>query len=132
MMKFIVSSFVGFIVYFMLGWLVYGILFSSLLPHPEETPEMMYMVIAGCLFTAMLLAYVFIYLGGGETSSNAIRNGAILMGLLALTMHAFTYDCMKDWTWTHRIVDFFVNLIMGAVIGWVVWFVSSKMEKKEA
>lgn len=131
MLKFIVATFVGFIVYFMLAWLIYGVLFSTLIPHPEETPQMMYMVTAGCLFTSMLLAYIFIYLGGAANASQAIRNGGILMGLLALTMHAFTYDCMKDWTWTHRFIDLVTNIFLGMAMGWSIWFVSSKMGTKE-
>jgi divalent metal cation (Fe/Co/Zn/Cd) transporter len=131
MMKIVVASLVGFVVYFVVASLIYGVLFNSFLPHPEETPQIMYMVTAGCLFTGILFAYILVYLGAGDTSSNAIRNGAILMGLLALTMHAFTYDCMKEWTWTHRIVDLLSSIVIGILMAWAIWFVNSKMSKKQ-
>ncbi len=131
-MKLVVASLVGFVVYFLVASLIYGVLFSSFLPHPEETLQIMYMVTVGCLFTGMLFAYVLVYLGAGDTPSNGMRNGAILMGLLALTMHAFTYDCMKEWTWTHRFVDLFTSIFIGVLMGWSIWFVNSKMTKKQA
>lgn len=131
MMKFVVSTLVGFVVYFLLGWLFYGFLFSTLMPHPQETPEMMIMVTAGCFFTGLFLAYIFVYLGGAVTKTDAMRNGGILMGMLALVMHAFTYNCMPDWTWTHRIIDLFTNVVMGVITGWAIWFAASKVGNKE-
>lgn len=132
MMKFIVSTIVGFLVYFALGFVFYGFLFSTFLPHPEETSGMMIKITAGCFFSGMLLAYIFTFIGGSATSKQAMCTGAILMGILALIMHSFTYDCMPSWNITHRITDLFINIVMGAITAEAIWFVSSKMENKEA
>lgn len=127
MKRFIFSSIVAFVVYFLLGWLIYGILFSSFMPHPPETPEMMTMITAGCFFTGVFLAYIMNYLGGATNPREAMMTGGILMGLLALVMHSFNYNCMPEWNWIHRFIDLIVNVIMGVLTGWAIWFVKSKI-----
>lgn len=130
MLKFFVSTLVGFVVYWVLGFLFYGLLFSTFLPHPEETPGMMYMITAGCFFSGLFLAYVFTYIGGAATSAQAMRTGAILMGILGLIMHSFTYDCMPSWNMTHRVTDLLINVIMGAITAEAIWFASIKVGNK--
>lgn len=51
------SGIAGTIVYFLLGWLVYGILFPDLVSEGEST-SLLY-IFLGCLFYAFIYAVIF-------------------------------------------------------------------------
>lgn len=71
------SGIAGFVVYFLLGWLAYGILFT------EETTgeESMLFIALGCLFYAFVYATIFTRWANISTFSTGLKAGAIL-GLL--------------------------------------------------
>ena len=53
----IISSVVGSLVYFLLGWVFYGMLFTNIYP-PSDDQNMVF-VYLGCLTFCVLVSYVF-------------------------------------------------------------------------
>ena len=58
--NFLASGLAGGIVYFLLGWLFFGILFVDLFPsQPEEDTQTMLMILLGCITYGLFIAYIF-------------------------------------------------------------------------
>ena len=131
----LVGGILGGVVYFFLGWLVYGILLADFMAQysnascsrPMEEMLMPYMIV-GNLGYGLLLSYVlsqspkFASLSGGATG------GAIVALLMSLAI-----DCMMYSTSTLMnsptgiIVDIAIGVVMGAAVGSVIgWWLGRK------
>jgi len=135
--KWIIGGITAGILFFLLGWLIYGNLLMDFMNNhtgaagnvmrPE--PEMLYLVI-GNLAAGFMLAYVFIK---GNVSSAA--NGFITAGILGLLI-SVSYDCMIYATSTvmsktGMATDVVVSTVMFAIVGAITAFVMN-MGKKTA
>lgn len=124
--KFAVASLLGGIVYFLLGWLVYGFLLQGMMTMPEgiEVPEdqmnILYMVLS-CLFFAALITYVAMRIGLSTWQSGAVL--AIVMGVLMSLSLGLGQAAMYTFgSLSNTFYDVIGNAICGgaagAVIGW--------------
>jgi len=121
--KMIIGGVIGGIIYFLLGWLVYGVIFADSMegtcmrPHDAVLPIWIFI---GNVFTGWMLSYVFSRMGVNSMSSGATA-GAII-GLLS----AIGMDCLMYGTTTmiaepmHIIIDVVITSVMWAVVGGVV------------
>ena len=81
------SGIAGTNVYFLLGWLVYGILFPDLVCEGEST-SLLY-IFLGCLFYAFIYAVIFTRWANITNFKTGFNAGLILGLLYALSWHFF-------------------------------------------
>jgi uncharacterized membrane protein len=94
--KIVTGGITGGIIFFLLGWLIYGILLMDFMKanpgavsgFDRAAPDMMYLV-AGNLFSGFLMAYIFT-----KANVNTLINGLITGAVIGLLMAA-SYDCMS-------------------------------------
>ena len=114
----IYSTITGTIVYFLLGWLFYGILFTELYPS-EENQSMLY-IFLGCLFYVLVFSIIF----GKWASITSFKRGALagaLLGFLyAVSMNFFMSSSSCQLDIERFITDVIIAAISSAIMGGVV------------
>jgi len=96
MQKFALGGIVAGVIFFFLGWLIYGILLMDFMKaHPgliggvdKASPDMLWLAI-GNLLMGFLMAYIFT-----KANVNSLTNGLITGAVVGLLMAA-GYDCMN-------------------------------------
>jgi hypothetical protein len=94
--KLTVGGIVAGIIFFFLGWLIYGILLMDFMKaHPgtmggydKAAPDMLWLVI-GNLLSGFLMAYIFT-----KANVNTLMSGLIVGATVGVLMSA-SYDCMN-------------------------------------
>lgn len=134
--KFLLGGIVGGVVYFLLGYLFYGLLFKSFFDSNATTPiDMSKMVwwalIVGNLVFGLLLAYII-----GKAKISSMGGGAgfgFVAGLLmALSFDLIMYATGGGATSLKAIAaDSIITAVMSAVVGAAVVWVNG-MGKKSA
>jgi hypothetical protein len=122
--KFFISSFAGFVAYFMLGWVFYGKLFPELHPHSAET-NMMYIAL-GCLFFAFMLGYILNHCCPKTNWMTGLTIGAIASAFSALSMLFFMYSNMP-FDSTMFCKELIVSVVSGGLTGATIAFVNGKL-----
>jgi hypothetical protein len=136
--KFIVGGIVGGIVFFLLGWLIYGMLLKDFMANNLSTSmradadTIWWALILGQIAGGFLLAYV---IGkAGATSAGAGAGVGFIVGLLVclsydLTMYGVstTIVSLKGLA-----ADVAVSAVMGAIVGGVVGWVMGMSKKTVA
>ena len=124
--SFLLSGIVGAIVYFLLGWLFYGVLFTEL--HGDSDP-CMWMIALGCLFMALLIALIFNRWANISTFSTGLKAGFVIGLLYSLSMNFFMYASKEIDT------DFFIIMaietISLAIAGGAIGAASGFFGKKD-
>ena len=125
----LIAAFAGAIAYFLLGWLVYGILTPDFYAAHSLTqyyvglekipPNFLGIFVAGFAYT-LLMAIIF----GNWANINTIKNGAIagatISLLFTLSVDLGMWATMNLYGRWIVVVDVLVNAVMGAIIGAVV------------
>lgn len=125
----LIAAVAGAIAYFLLGWLVYGILTPDFYAAHSLTqyyiglekmpPNFLGIFVAGFAYT-LLMAIIF----GNWANINTVKNGAIagttLSLLFTLSVDLGMWATMNLYGRWIVVVDVLVNAVMGAVIGAVV------------
>jgi hypothetical protein len=135
--KLLIGGLVGGILYFLLGWLIYGMLLMDFMnSHAGSSgnvgraaPDFLYLTI-GNLAIGFLLAYVFV-----KSNVNSWVGGFITGGVIAALL-SVGFDCMIYATTTTlsktaMAADVCAFTVMSAVVGALVALVMS-MGKKAA
>ncbi len=137
--KLLIGGITGGILFFLLGWLVYGMLLMDFMnshqgaagnvQRAEADMQYLYLVI-GNLAMGFMLAYVFL-----KGNVNSMMDGFITGGILGLLI-AVGYDCMIYATSTvisktAMAADVAVMTVMTAIVGAVIAVVMG-MGKKAA
>lgn len=132
--KFVIFFVFGFTAYWLLGGLFYAFIFKSLLPAmPEgENPDMMKWIFIGCIIMTILYAFIYTRIGGLNSYKDGIINGGIMNLIVAAAMHSFYFTLMQGWTMPQRLVDLFINFLMGAITSCVMYFAYNKICKSES
>lgn len=114
------SGIEGFVVYFLLGWLAYGILFTE-----ETTGEESTLFIAlGCLFYTFIYATIFTRWANISTFSTGLKAGAILGLLYQLSWEFFmTTGAIDVLPFLKSLI---INVLMTALMAGVVAYVNGK------
>jgi len=126
----LVGALLGGITFFLLGWILYGMLLGPTLdPHMMDglgraDDEMQIaFIILGNLLAGLLFAYIL-----DKANANSVNSGATIGGivalLLALSMNFTMYgvsNAFKDLTGV--VLDAVVYTIMGAIVGAAIgWY----------
>ena len=121
----IVTSLAASVIYFLFGWVFYGILFPDIYP-PSETQNIIF-VYLGCLTFCVLLSYIFLSWAGISTPLTGAKAGGIVGLLYGAGMNFFMYSNMSP-NYTNIISDIIINAVMGAIAGVTIAFVYSKIK----
>ncbi|GGD85614.1 hypothetical protein [Planktosalinus lacus] len=129
--NFLASGFAGGIVYFLLGWLFYGILLIDFFPSQENAEEMqtMLMIFLGCLSYALFIAYIYTKWAQISTLGTGAKAGALIGLFMGLTWNFFAMamPCYPDYNWSHFGADVIVMIISSAITGAVIAVVNGKL-----
>ncbi len=131
--KIIVATIAGGVAYFLLGWLIYGILLMDFYTANtiqyaglwKEMPNLLLMFLSN-LLGAFLLAFIFHRWAGISTFSGGLTGGLILGLILALMWDLYFLSSMNLYSVTLVVVDVIVSTIftgiIGGLIGWILGF----------
>ena len=124
--NFIAGTIVGAIVYYLLGGLAYGVLFTDLYPQGGN----MTFIMLGCLFFAALLTYIFTKWANISTWLTGAKAGAAIGLFYALSMNFFMY-ASREPNYQNIATDVVVNVVTAAITGAVIGLVLGMMNKKD-
>lgn len=126
--NFLVSGVVAGIIYFLLGWLFYGILFVDYFPdQPEESTKTMVLIFLGCLTYGLFIAYIFTKWAQISTAGTGLKAGAVIGLFIALFYNFFNMAMMSETTYEMFAMDTAITVISTAIIGVVAGAVNGKM-----
>lgn len=111
----LLSTITGTIVYFALGWLFYGILFTDLCP---ESNSMLFIVL-GSLFYVFVFALIY----GHWASISTFKSGAVaglVIGLLYSLSMSFYMAASGSLDVERLLTEAFINAVSAAIMGGVV------------
>ena len=131
--KRITATLAGFVVYFMLGFLLYGILLSDFMGANTGTATgvmrtddnmQWWALIAGNLMQAYLLVYIFGNWANITTFAGGLKAGAIIGFIVSLGTSLNMYGTTNVTNLTAALVEPLIMAIMmgitGGVIGWLL------------
>lgn len=133
--KFLIGGIIGAIAYFLLGWVVWGMLLMNFnMEHITEPGKAVFRgedgmvwwaLIAGNLLWGFVLSYVLSKSGVASAGSGAMV-GAIFGLLVSAAINCFLYAQMNAWDTTSMGVDVIANLVVNAITGGVVgWYLGT-------
>ena len=127
----ILATLVGFIVLFLLGWLIYGMLLMDFYGNNAgsasgvmrmEDEMIWWALILGNLFQTYLLVYIFGSWANITTFSDGLKAGAIIGLLMGLAFNLSMYGTSNLMNMTSALVDPIVSAVIMAITGGVVGF----------
>ena len=127
--KFFIGTLVGGIVFFFLGYLIYGMVLSGFFTrHSAAAPGSMkqmsdiiwWALILGNLASGALLSYIFLKLGNIASFGSGASTGAAIGLFVALSMDLIRYAVENSFDMTAMIVDVLVGVVMYAIAGGVI------------
>jgi hypothetical protein len=127
--RLLASTVVGGIVFFILGFLIYGLFLEERVMKPnmavfpglmKEAPNFIPLFLANVV-SALLLAYIFEQWAGIRTFIGGLKGGAIVYFLIALS---FQLLFLSFWNlhlnYIPFVVDIIASTVMGAIGGGVI------------
>ena len=123
--NFLVAGFIGGIVDFLLGWVLYGMLFKDIYPQNEETK--LHFIFFGCLTFGLLISFIFTKWAGITNPLTGLSAGATIGFIMGLSMNFFMYSSMP-LNINNFITDVVISVIIGAGVGTTVAIVNGKMK----
>lgn len=131
--KRILATLVGFVVFFLLGWLFYGFLLMDFYSDNSgtatnvmraETDMVWWALIVGNVFQAYFLVYIFGKWANITTFGGGFSAGLIIGLILGFAFNLSMYGTMNISNLTITLIDPFVSGIMmaitGGAIGWML------------
>jgi hypothetical protein len=129
--KLLIAGIGGGVAFFLLGWLLYGMLLmgffekNTLVSAMRPEGEMVWWaLILGNLVMGIFLAYVFMQWASIKTLMGGLSGGAIIGAFLGVSMNLTYFGTSAMMTMTGHLVDMAVYTIMlaitGGVVGWLL------------
>lgn len=122
--NFVAGTIAGSMIYFLLGWVAYGMLFTDLYPQEGNIA----FVFLGCLFFAALLVYVFAKWANISTWMTGAKAGAIIGFFYALSMNFFMYSS-REPNYQNIFTDVVITVVTAAITGAVIGIILGIMNK---
>ena len=143
LVRILVAALAGALVFFLGGWVIYGILLrsyfdSTMTPAAKSVmntdPSFAPLIVAEIVF-GIFFAFVFDYWASIRTLVGGIKAGAIMMFLLSLgwdlQMMAFFKDMHTGSPWSPMIVDILAATVLGVLAGGTIGAVLGLMRSNE-
>jgi len=133
--KLIVGGITGGILFYLLGWLVYGNLLTDFMKANPGTAtgvdrtemDMMYLAI-GNLLTGFLFAYIFVKANIG-TLANGLITGGIVGLLMSASIDSIIYATTNIESKKMMLADIIAFTVISAITGAIVGMVMGKLNK---
>lgn len=129
----IMATLAGFVVLFMLGWLLYGMLLMDFFTtnagsatgvQKSEDEMVWWALIVGNVLQAYLLVYIFGKWANITTFAEGLKGGAMIGLILGYAYDLIMYGTANIMNLTAALVDPLIAAVMmglaGGVIGWVL------------
>mgnify|MGYP001563640020 CR=1 FL=1 len=136
--KTLISGLAGGIVFFLAGYLIYGVLLmdyftSNMTSYPGllKEPMELWAIGAGNLIWGILLAYIFNMAGISSASRGAV-NGAIILFLVGLGVDLMLYGQWNIYSLPLSIIDALATGVLGALGGAVIGLLLGRSPVKTA
>jgi hypothetical protein len=140
--RILAATVAGGVAFFVLGWVIYGLILDPLVFKPnanpetlklmKDPPEWVFLILANFV-AAFLLAYIFDRWATIKTFVGGLIAGAIIYLIIALYMQLMFAAFMKITNGLMpTIVDIIGTMILGGLAGGVVGLVLGKMNKGSA
>jgi hypothetical protein len=127
--NFALSTLAGFIAYYIVCGILYGVIFPDIHPQSEHTSQLL--VTLGCLFNALLIGYIFHQWALFADWMSGLKAGGIL-GLISGIGMACFFFCNREMNTTHFIEEVIITTVSFAILGAVIAFVNGKLNKSDA
>lgn len=125
--KFISGTLAGGVVYFLLGFIVYAVVFEAFFEANAgsatgvmKTEMAWWPLILGNLAGAALITYVFMHWAQISTFGTGLKGGAIIGFLVALSFDMIMYDTTNIMNLNAAFADIAIATVMWAIVGGVV------------
>lgn len=125
--NFLLSGIAGGISAFLLGWLLYGILFKETFPQPDETPSTMLLIALASLTFGLFIAYIFVKWAQISTLSTGLKAGAVIGFFVEVYFGLFHMVMNPDTTFQLFALDVILTIVMGAIVGAIIAMVNGKL-----
>lgn len=135
--KFLIGGIVGGIAYFLLGWLVYGILLMDFMTNNGGTATgvmkaqgdmIWWALILGNLLSGFALAYVLSKAGVSSAAAGA-SVGAVFGLLISAAFDFSMYGTSNIMSMNGMLADIAASTVMSAVVGGIVGWVMGSGKK---
>lgn len=128
--NFLVSGIVGGLVNFLLGWLLYGIVFESQFPVKEGDVMNITMIALGSLLSGLFVAYIFTKWAHISNWMTGIKSGATLGLFLALYWNFFinVKKSTDNIDWQIFGLDTVLTIVLTALTGAAIAIVCNKIK----
>lgn len=136
--KILLATLVGGVVFFLLGWLVWGILLAKFMEANQgtatgvmkaESEMIWWALILSQFIGAFLLAYIFGKWANISTFVTGAKAGALIMGLIAASLDLMWYASSNVMTLNGAMVDILASAVVGAIVGGVIGLVLGSGKK---
>jgi hypothetical protein len=126
--KFLVGGIIGGIAYFLLGWLVWGMLLKDFMANNAgsatgvmraDDQVVWWALIIGNLFSGLALSYVLNKAGASNAGSGA-ATGAVISLLIAAGFDFTMYGVSNLMNTTSALVDIAASTVVGAIVGGII------------
>ena len=114
--SFLLSGFAGTIVYFLLGWLFYGVLFLDIYPHEQH----MLFILLGCVFYAFTFALIFNRWAQISRFGTGVKAGFFIGLLWALSMNFFMHASATEALDINFAIQVAIDAVSAAIMGGVM------------
>ena len=126
--KLLFGTLAGFVSYFLLGWLIYGLILMDMMSElnnpdvmrAEEDMNWATMILSNVCY-GFLLTYIFLKWANISSFGAGASAGAIISLLIALTvdLSLYSYSTMIT-SMTGIVIDVVASIVMGGITGGVI------------
>lgn len=124
MKKLLISTLAASIVYFLLGWLFYGIMFANIYANNNQEENLL-LVYLGCLVYSFFLALILVQWVNVVSMTKGAVMAAVVGFLTTLQMNLFMYSNMP-MNLTNVILDIIISTVMSFIVGFILIFTANK------
>jgi hypothetical protein len=126
----LLAALAGGVAFFLLGWLVWGILLMDILKEMnpqfegvEKNPPDLLLIFLSNLAFSLLIALLYSRWAGINTFMGGLMGGAWVFGLMAVSLDLMFLASTNMMSTGGAALDIIANIVVGAVVGGVVGWV---------